>query len=89
MLRGPGRGVVRTLAFRKELGEGRGRKGMRARRERRMTMRMSGGRCVVQVGRCCVTAGGKRASQDIMQMAGAPSIEWLWFYVRRSSKSPA
>ena len=67
MLRGPGRDVVRTLAFRKELEEGRGRRGMRARRDRRMTMRMSfGGRSVVKVGRCCVTAGGKRASQDIM-----------------------
>ena len=68
MLRGPGREVVRTLALRKEMEEGRGRKGMRARKARRMRMRMSGasGRCVVQVGRCCVTAGGKRASQDIM-----------------------
>ena len=91
MLRGPGRGVVRTLRFRKELEEGRGRKGMRARRERRMRMRMSvGGRCAtVQVWRCCVTVGGKRASQDIMQVAEAPLIEWLWFYVRRTSKSPA
>ena len=90
MLRGPGRGVVWTLAFRKKKEEGRGRKGMRARRARRMRMRMSvGGRCVtVQVWRCCVTVGGRRASQDMI-MAGAPLIEWLWFYVRRTSKSPA
>ena len=85
MLRGPGRDVVRTLRLKKEKEEGRGRKGMRARRERRMRIWMSfGGRCVVQVGRCCVTVGGKRASQDIMQMAEAPLIEWLWFYVRRT-----
>jgi len=81
VLRGPGRDVVRTLALSKE--EGRGRKGMRARRERRMRMRMSvGGRCAVQVWRCCViAAGGKRASQDIV-MVGAPLIQWLWFYTR-------
>lgn len=39
-------------------------------------------RCVIQVGRCCVIAGGRWVDQDMM-MQRAPLIGWMWFYICR------